>query len=61
VGSGDGSEEGKFSTRGAVGCEFLFLEFLRRYHQTPTIAIARTMIPDTVPPIIGPRVVLERD
>lgn len=57
-----GPSEGYSSfTSGAEGSGFLSFEFLKRYHETPTIAIVRSMVPPTIPPIIGPRVVLERD
>ena len=57
-----GSSEGYSSfTRGAAESGLLFLEFLKRYHKTPTIVIVRSMMPAAIPPIIGPRVVLERD
>jgi len=34
---------------------------LKRYHRTVAIARVRTVMPNTIPPIIAPRFVLERD
>ena len=55
VGSGGSSSERGGGHRRSL----VFERFLERYHKAPSIARARTVMPDTIPPTILARFVLD--